>query len=474
MWKVLNIEVVLGEPTSFFDHLYLGVYSRTRWHKQRYCWQLQNHVWIQNFSRKASMIGKSVYFFVVLWHGRPCQEMCGTILWVGKQDDSTTLQSIISVHWRPSFQRRRVEIRGRIVKSMLSISSEMLRLGTYWRDLIFYGLWTNLHDQSQKKTKACDKRLSRLFSYIHHTCDYKQYCHVGNTAKQCRLGLFQDSDFAGDLEDFKIYIRWNIMRFWKSYICSNQLDVNNFFWCRFTHGRYSRSHSLGFGDWNISFQSSGETRCRLPSQTCIIPSKSSIPTSFQLTLTTFHPNQAYFEWRKKLGHINAPCEVDPASEIISDTEHSQTKRLWGRCDRQKSAGFIRDVREARWLVSMGICERALSWSCCTLLPVEQQYSLMLTTNLFAKRSVSNPGTAPFQQGGKWRAPCCARHSNGCSENETDSHRLKSPANLAVRATRVRCLPNRFVQKHATIEFIKGMSFVFCAAWSISIHWAMQS
>ena len=29
----------------------------------------------------------------------------------------------------------------------------------------------------------------------------KQHCHVGNTAKQCRLGLFQDSDFAGDHED---------------------------------------------------------------------------------------------------------------------------------------------------------------------------------------------------------------------------------------------------------------------------------
>ena len=25
-------------------------------------------------------------------------------------------------------------------------------------------------------TKACDKRLSRLISYIHHTCEYKQYC----------------------------------------------------------------------------------------------------------------------------------------------------------------------------------------------------------------------------------------------------------------------------------------------------------
>ena len=54
-----------------------------------------------------------------------------------------------------------------------------------------------------KWTKACDIRLNRLISYIHHTSEYKQYCHVGNTAKQCRLGLFQDSDFAGDLEDSK-------------------------------------------------------------------------------------------------------------------------------------------------------------------------------------------------------------------------------------------------------------------------------
>ena len=52
-------------------------------------------------------------------------------------------------------------------------------------------------------TRACDKRLNRLISYIHHTCEYKQYCYVGNTAKQCRLGLFQDSDFPGDLEGSK-------------------------------------------------------------------------------------------------------------------------------------------------------------------------------------------------------------------------------------------------------------------------------
>ena len=49
----------------------------------------------------------------------------------------------------------------------------------------------------------CDKRLNRLISYIHHTCEYKQYWCVGNIAKQCRLRLFQHSDFAGDLEDWK-------------------------------------------------------------------------------------------------------------------------------------------------------------------------------------------------------------------------------------------------------------------------------
>ena len=52
-----------------------------------------------------------------------------------------------------------------------------------------------------KWTRACDNSLARLISDIHFTSEYKQYCHVGNTAQRCRLGLFQDSDFSGDLED---------------------------------------------------------------------------------------------------------------------------------------------------------------------------------------------------------------------------------------------------------------------------------
>ena len=38
--------------------------------------------------------------------------------------------------------------------------------------------------------RACDRRLARLISYIHNTRDPTQYCHVGNTAQHCGLGLF--------------------------------------------------------------------------------------------------------------------------------------------------------------------------------------------------------------------------------------------------------------------------------------------
>ena len=37
-------------------------------------------------------------------------------------------------------------------------------------------------------TQACDRRLARLISYIHHTSDYRQSCHVETAAQHCRFG----------------------------------------------------------------------------------------------------------------------------------------------------------------------------------------------------------------------------------------------------------------------------------------------
>ena len=121
-----------------------------------------------------------------------------------------------------------------------------------------------------KWTRACDKRLARLISYIHHTSEFKQYCHVGNTAQQCRL--FQDSDFAGDPEDSKstsggIFCIFGSHTFVPiSWMCKKQTSVSH----SSTEAEIisldaglridgiPRSQSLGFGDWNISFSTEQE------------------------------------------------------------------------------------------------------------------------------------------------------------------------------------------------------------------------
>ena len=103
--------------------------------------------------------------------------------------------------------------------------------------------------------------------------------------------------------------------FRKSHVCANKLDVqetdfsftelyrsgNHFSRCRFTHGRYFRSNSLGI--WWLKYfipyrtepmdprESYEETRRQLSSQTCTTPSQSSTPSSFQQTLIIFHQIQ---------------------------------------------------------------------------------------------------------------------------------------------------------------------------------------
>ena len=79
--------------------------------------------------------------------------MCGAMLWIGKQDDSTNLQSIYSFHWWPPLQRRSYPICWRLVRSMLSNCSEMLETWQELDDLIFHGQWLNLHDRSQSGRK---------------------------------------------------------------------------------------------------------------------------------------------------------------------------------------------------------------------------------------------------------------------------------------------------------------------------------
>ena len=70
-----------------------------------------------------------------------------------------------------------------------------------------------------KWTKICDKRLNRLISYIHHTCEYKQYCHVGNTVKQWQTRTVSRLWLRRRSWRFEIHVWRNIVRLFGSHTC---------------------------------------------------------------------------------------------------------------------------------------------------------------------------------------------------------------------------------------------------------------
>ena len=125
-------------------------------------------------------------FLMVLWYGRSCEEICGKILRIGEQNHSTLIQSLNSMPWWLSLPEGRTGIGWSSVKSLLSDCLKMLVLGHIGR----LGILRSMN------------KLTRAVS----TCE----------AQQCRLGLFQDSDFAGDPED-STSTSWGLLCFFGSH-----------------------------------------------------------------------------------------------------------------------------------------------------------------------------------------------------------------------------------------------------------------
>ena len=146
------------------------------------------------------MLRKSAYLFVVYdmeGHAKKCVERyCELVNKTTRELSKVSTRCIDDHH----FKEEELKSVGELSKVCSQIVLKCSYLARVGRPDILWSV-NKLARSITKWTKARDKRLSRLISHIHHTCEYKQYCHVGNTAKQCRLGLFQDSDFAGDLEE---------------------------------------------------------------------------------------------------------------------------------------------------------------------------------------------------------------------------------------------------------------------------------
>ena len=205
MWKVLNKEVDLGEPTSFLDHVYLGC-------TQRQC-KISKDI-VDNYrtmfesrisageSEKLPFpqhIRISSWSYDIAGHAKKCVERyCELANKTTQQLYKVSTPCIDDHH----FKEEETKSVGELSNTCSQIVLKCLYLARIGRPDILWSV-NKVARSITKWTKACDRRLNRLISYIHHTSEYKQYCHVGNTAKQCRLGLLQDSDFAGDLEDSK-------------------------------------------------------------------------------------------------------------------------------------------------------------------------------------------------------------------------------------------------------------------------------
>ena len=201
MWKVLNKEVDLGEPTSFLDHVYLGC-------TQRQC-KISKDV-VDNYrtmfeSRISAGASEKLHARKIFeslrgpmtWKVMPrnvWNDCCELANKTTQQLYKVSTPCIDDHHFKEEELKSVVELS----KVSSQIVLKCLCLARIGRPDILWSV-NKLARSITKWTKACDKRLSRLISYIHHTSECKQHCHVGNTAKQYGLGLFQDSDFAGEI-----------------------------------------------------------------------------------------------------------------------------------------------------------------------------------------------------------------------------------------------------------------------------------
>ena len=108
---------------------------------------------------------------------------------------------------------------------------------------------------------------------------------------------------------FKINIRWTLVYFWKSNICTNKLDVQEtdfgltqlnrsrvyISWCRFTHGWNTSSWSLRFGYGRLSlFSNTSKENPKIKHEETrrVTPHQTSTPK----TKLKIQPNTTILSW----------------------------------------------------------------------------------------------------------------------------------------------------------------------------------
>ena len=183
MWKVRMKEVDLGEPKSFLHHVYLGCTHR-ECETSKDIVDNNNHMFESGIPAGAK-------------EKLPCS---------GKPD--ADISSCMEGHAK-KFVERYCELANKTIQQLYKVATPCLddhqfkeeelgsvgELSTVCSQNVLTCLYlartgrpdiqwslNKLVRAVTTWTKACDKRVTRLISYIRHTSEFKQYCHVGNTA----------------------------------------------------------------------------------------------------------------------------------------------------------------------------------------------------------------------------------------------------------------------------------------------------
>ena len=201
MWKVLNKEVDVGEPTSFLDHVHLVC------------------------TRRLCKMSKDIV--------DNCRTMFECRISAGANWNIIMLGSVLNdiVSWQAGRLNNSIMYQSHALMTIISKKNwnpcencQKYALKLFWNaytwhvleDLIFYGQWTNLHDRSKNGPKLVTNGYVVWSPTFIIQVTHKQYGYVANTATQCSLGLCQDSDFTGDHEDSKSTSGGTLCVFWKS------------------------------------------------------------------------------------------------------------------------------------------------------------------------------------------------------------------------------------------------------------------
>ena len=137
-------------------------------------------------------------------------------------------------------------------------------------------------------------------------------CHVGSTAQHCRLGLLQDPDCDGDLEDSESTSGGLLCIFWSrtfvpvSWMCKKQTSVSHSFyrirncfvgwWLK--DGRVACSWLMGCGDRSVTFIKEYRITNPCMGQQETAPEITNQNPNNKLCFTLFDGSWTYFSWRR--------------------------------------------------------------------------------------------------------------------------------------------------------------------------------